>query len=753
MYMISKGIGGKSKNVFKTITSAVNLGRLLGLTLLTGLLVLRVLDPTIVERTRLQAFDLFQRLAPREVGQYPVVIVDIDDRSLAELGQWPWPRPLIADLTERIMQAGAVAIAFDIVFAEPDRLSPALVAADNPQLPEAVRAAMLEQPSNDQILADAFARSRVVVGQTSVRSGSQRMNLNEEIFQVPNAFIGQDPSPFLLKFPHLIQNLPVLEKVASGHGVFTVLPDSDGVYRRVPIVMLVEGALRLSLSPELLRVATGGDAFAIRANDAGIDGVVVGGQMIGTQGDGTVWTRFSHSDPKRFVSASDLFQGRVPPGRLAGHLVLVGTSAIGLEDFRATPLGVPMAGVELHAQLLENILGNHLLKRSNTANVQELFWIASLSLLVIALAPMMQASWLIASSLLLVSAYGAYSYLSFAWARSLVDPTFPIISTILSLMLISSTNYLREERRKRSIRNAFGQYVSPDLVAKLTDSSEALKLGGERRDLSVLFSDIRGFTTLAETFREDPQGLTRLMNRMLTAMSEPILEYGGTIDKFMGDAVMAFWNAPLDHPDHAPDACRAALKMVTAVHNLNQRRKRESSSGEEVRPIDIGIAVNTGTCFVGNMGSDTRFDYTAVGDTVNVASRLEGQTKSYGVRILVGEVTAKAIEDEFAVIELDLIRVKGKTEPERIYGLFGDKALAENLQFRALKSAVGAMLSAYRAGEWGLVLRRVGDVEKLVSALQLEMMGYCGLIRARLTRLQGTTPDETWTGIYDAQDK
>lgn len=739
--------------MFKTLTSTVNLGRLLGLALLAGLLVLRAIDPTIVERTRLQTFDLYQRLVPRETGNFPVVILDIDDRSLAELGQWPWPRTLLATLTERAMQAGAVALAFDIVFSEPDRLSPAVVAADNPQLPEDLRAVMLEQPSNDRILADAFARSRVVVGQTSVRIGTQRTNQIKDIRQIPHAFIGHDPTPFLLKFPNLIENLSVLEDAALGHGVFTVLPDSDGVYRRVPIVMMVEGALRLSLSVELLRVATGGNAFATRANEAGIEGVVVAGQMIRTQGDGTVWTRLSKSDPDRFVSAVDLIRGDLPPQRLQGRLVLVGTSAIGLEDFRATALGVPMAGVELHVQLLENILGNELLKRSNTADVQELFWVACLSLLVIALAPMMQASWLIVSSLLLVSAYASYSYLSFAWTSTLVDPTYPMFSTILSLMLTSSTNYLREERRKRRIRNAFGQYVSPDLVAKLADSPEGLTLGGERRDLSVLFSDIRGFTTLAETFREDPQGLTRLMNRMLTAMSEPILQYGGTIDKFMGDAVMAFWNAPLDHPDHASDACHAALKMVAAVHELNQQRKKDRSSGEEVRPIDIGIAVNTGTCFVGNMGSDTRFDYTAVGDTVNVASRLEGQTKSYGVRILVGEATAKAIEDKFAVIELDLVRVKGKTEPERIYGLFGDRALAENLQFRALKKAVEAMLTAYRAGEWGLVLRRVGDVEKLVSALQLEMWGYCALFRNRLNQLQETPPDENWTGVYDAQEK
>lgn len=739
--------------MWSRIAGMFSWGRIAGLTLLAGLLALRVVDPIVVERLRLQAFDLYQRIAPPEDRAFPVAILDVDDRSLAEIGQWPWPRTKIAELVDRAMQAGTVAVAFDIVFSEPDRLSPALIARDNPILPDHLRAEMLKLPSNDTILADSFARARIVTGQTSVRDATQTGVSAHQIRQVPHAIIGPDPTPFLLKFPELVQNLPELEGAAAGRGVFTVIPDPDGIYRRVPVVMMVEGALRLTLTAELLRIATGGDAFAIRSNEAGIDGVVVAGQLIRTQGDGTVWPRFSPSDPGRFVSAADLLNGRVPPGRLAGHLLLVGTSAIGLEDFRPTPLGVSMAGVEIHAQLLENILGGTLLSRDNSATGQELFWIAALSLLVISLAPMMRASWLIVSTLALVAAFATFSYALFLRNGQLIDPTYPVASMVLMVMLMSSTNYLREERRRREIRNAFGQYVSPDLVAQLADHPEALKLGGERRDLSVLFSDVRGFTTLSEGFRDDPQGLTRLMNGFLTVMSNAILEHGGTIDKFMGDAVMAFWNAPLPHPDHPRSACRAAVRMMRAVEKYNRQRRGAAKPGQQVHPIRIGIAVNTGPCFVGNMGSDTRFDYTALGDTVNLASRLEGQSKTYGVPIIVGSTTAEAVKGDFALIELDLIRVKGKTRPERIFALFGERRMAERKRFRALSAQVASMLKAYRAGHWDAAIARLDEIERRASDLRLDLSHYAALFRRRIGRLKTDPPGLGWDGVFDALEK
>lgn len=728
--------------------------RVAGLLVLAILLLIRIIDPIFVERLRLQAFDVYQRLHPRTPAVLPVAILDVDDRSLTEVGQWPWPRTEIAAMTEKAMQAGAVALAFDIIFSEPDRLSPERIAEDNPDLPAQIRTDLSELPSNDAQLAEAFARSRVVVGQTSVRNAGAGGGNATQPLDVPHAVIGPDPRPFMLRFPHLLQNLDELENAATGHGVFTVIPDPDGVYRRVPIVMYVQDKYRLGLSIELLRVATGGEAFAIRSNAAGIDGVVVARQLIQTQQDGTVWNNFSPSDPGRFVSATDLLNDRVPPDRLAGHLVLVGTSAIGLEDFRPTPLGVPMAGVEIHAQVLENILNKSLLTRPNYAIGMELVWIAAMSLLVIALAPILPARLLIVATLALVSGYLLFTYYLFVRNGQLIDPTMPVIATVVSAMLMSSVNYIREEVQRRQIRSAFGQYVSPDLVAELADNPDRLKLGGERRELTLLFTDVRGFTTISEAFADDPAGLTQLMNRFLTVMSDAVMDHGGTIDKYMGDAVMAFWNAPVDEADHARLACTAALDMLARIERLNAELLQKGGGADvKVPEIDIGIGLNTGQCVVGNMGSDKRFDYSALGDAVNLASRLEGQTKAYAVSIIIGSQTESLVRHDFALLELDLIRVKGKTVPEQIYALLGPKALTGSAAFEKLTQANGQMHAQYRSSNWDSAIHALTELREAAKELGVDLEGYCQVYSDRIQTYRDVPPEPGWGGVHEAAEK
>ncbi len=714
-------------------------------------LVIRVGDPVPVEALRNAAFDFYQQIKPREAVPVPVAILDIDDRSLEELGQWPWPRNRVAEMVRAATAAGAVAIAFDVVFAEPDRLSPAQIAADNPNLPPDLVIRLRSMADNDRILADAFAASRVVVGQTSVRTFEANREEKREMREVAHAFIGGDPMPFLQRFPDVVQNLDVLEDAASGRGVFSVRPDPDGVYRRVPLVMLVQDKVRLGLSPELLRVATGGEAFAVRVNEAGIEGVVVARQLVETASDGTVWPYLSPSSRARYVSAADLIGGTVPPGRLAGHLVLVGTSAIGLEDFRATPLGVAMAGVEIHAQLLENILTGTLLVRPNYAIGAELAITFLLCLLVIIFAPNLSGQVLIGSSLVLLTGYMALSWNLFATDRILIDPTFPVLSALLTVMLISTVNYLREERQRRQIRSAFGQYVSPALVEQLSRNQRELQLGGETRDLTLLFSDVRGFTAIAEAFKDDPEGLTQLMNRFLTVLCDGIMATGGTIDKFMGDAVMAFWNAPLDHPDHAASACAAALRMRADIAALNEVRAAEE--GGDAHRLNVGIGINTGTCVVGNMGSKTRFDYTALGDPVNVASRLEGQSRYYGVDIILGSATATAVGERFAVFELDRVRVVGKALPETIFALLGDAATRADPAFQALCAANAAMLRAYRARDWDGADAGLAQVRAMIVNAGLPLSAYCDLYATRIADLRATPPGEDWDGVFSSTKK
>ncbi len=727
--------------------------RIAALGLVAGLLALRAVDPVPVQIVRNLTFDAYQQIKPRDPVPLPVAILDIDDPSIAEIGQWPWPRNRIAELVDRATADGAAAIAFDIVFAEPDRLSPAQIAADNPDLPPDFRSALSALPGNDAALAHSFAASRVIVGQTSVRSAFAGLADLREVPEVPHAVVGPDPGPFLMAFPDLVENLPDLEAAAAGRGVFNVRPDPDGVFRRVPLVMSVEGRVRLGLAPELLRVATGGAPFAIRTNEAGIDGVVLAGQLVRTAGDGTVWPYLTPSDPARYVSAADLLGGRMPQGRLAGHLVLVGTSAIGLEDFRATALGVPMAGVEIHAQLVENILSDTLLVRPNYAVAVELASALALCLLVILLTPVLSAAVLIAASLIFLATFGLGSYSLFQNHRILLDPSFPMAAGLVTMIFMSTANYLREERRRRRIRTAFGQYVSRDLVDRLSENEEGLTLGGETRELTLLFSDVRGFTAIAESYREDPAALTQLMNRLLTNLSNAILARGGTIDKFMGDAVMAFWNAPLDHADHARSACAAGLGMIEAVERLNREREAEArAGGTAFMPLNVGIGINTGTCTVGNMGSDMRFDYTAVGDPVNLASRLEGQSRTYGLPVIVGSAT-RAQAEEFAFLEIDLIRVKGKLQAERIFALMGDANLRGTPVFAEAEAANGRMLAAYRAQDWDGAEAALSALDALDARLGRRLQGYLALYRRRIATGRATPPGADWDGVFDATDK
>ncbi|MFD0915110.1 CHASE2 domain-containing protein [Pseudahrensia aquimaris] len=745
----------------KALIAKFGLGRLAGLAVLGMMLAMRVWDPTPLQSFRNQAFDLYQRLQPREYQRQPVAIIDIDEASIRQHGQWPWPRTKLAELVNKVGAMGVAAIGFDIVFAEPDRLSPQLFADDNPTVSPKVRDALKSLPSNDAIFAAAISKAAVVVGQTSVRSGADVTLERPQMKDVPHAFLGPDPTKFMKKYPSIVQNLPELEAAAKGYGVFTIEPDSDGVFRRFPLVMMVQDKVRLFLSAEVLRVATGGDAFAVRSNAAGIDGIVVARQLIETNPYGAVWPHFSESRQERFVSAGDILDGKVPPERLRGHLTLVGTSAIGLEDYRATPMAQIMAGVEIHAQIIENILSKSMLVRPNYAIGAELATIALVGLLAIVLIPYLGAFWSFVLGGFLVGGYFAGSFLAFSQFRMLIDPTFPFLSTTAVFIVLSGANYFQEERRRRQIKQAFGQYVSPDLVNKLADKPGGLALGGETRELTVLFSDVRGFTAISEGFKHNPQGLTLLMNRFLNVLSQPILQHDGTIDKFMGDAVMAFWNAPLDHTQHAYSASLAAIEMREEVAALNAKeeeshriRKRDDPdyAGQFFR-INVGIGINTGDCVVGNMGSDNRFDYTALGDTVNLASRLEGQSKPYGIGIVIGSNTADLVADRLALLEIDLIRVKGKEDAERIYGLFGRDNLLASDGFQEMQRLNKSMLGSYRKQDWETAFAALELMRELDDDLGLGLDDYLLIYETRIAEYEANPPGRSWDGVFDALTK
>jgi adenylate cyclase len=719
--------------------------RLVCLALLVGLAVLRVVNPTPVEELRDRTFDTFQLLKPRAKAARPVTIVDIDEKSLAKLGQWPWPRTILADLIINLNNLGAVAIAFDAIFSEPDRLNPDVAAGTMRYLDEATRTKLRGLPSNDQILADAIKRSRVVLGETGLAAAMSEFN--KDLPLTGFATLGGDAEPFLFKFPGLLRNIPILEQSAAGRGLFTINPEHDGIIRRVPMVLEAQGHMMPSLSLEILRIITSTPTLLIRSDRAGIRSVAVRGLTIPTDSNAQIWVHFAPQDQSIYVSASDVLDGSVSLDKIKGKLVLVGTSAVGLNDIKTTPLSSPMPGVEVHAQVLESILTGDELARPNYMIVAELLAAMILGLLVIVFLPNLGPVMLVVVGALFASLLAGASWYAYTQHRLLIDFTYPLLSTTAVYLTLIFSSFVREQAQRRQIRSAFSQYLSPALVEQLAHSPEKLVLGGEEREMTIMFSDVRGFTSISESYRHDPQGLTALMNRFLTPLTNAILARKGTIDKYMGDAIMAFWNAPLDDPQHEINACEAAVDMLDRIDELNHQRELEAKQGGHVYiPLNVGVGLNTGVCVVGNMGSDLRFDYSVLGDSVNLASRLEGQSKEYGFPIIVGSKTALAAKEKFAILELDFIMVKGKKEPEVIYAIAGREDIAQSGRFQRQRNLTIEMLACYRGRDWEGALAAIKRGRQSDDARALELL--YNLYEARIRNYQKNPPPDDWNGAF-----
>jgi adenylate cyclase len=713
--------------------------------LLIALAVLRAADPAPVEEVRARIFDSFQVIEPRVKTAKPVIIVDIDERSIAKIGQWPWSRTLIADMVTNLTKLGAVVIAFDVIFAEPDRLNPDVAADIFRNLDEETRAKLRALPSNDQVLADAMRRSRVVMGQSGLSAPSAQLDTTLPVTGL--AMLGDDPQRFMFQFPGLLRNTPILEKNAAGRGLFTIRTERDGIVRRVPMMMQAQGATLPSLSFEILRVATGTDTIFIKSDKAGIKSIAVKGLEIPTDRNGQLWVHFAPHDPSIYVPAVDLLEGRVKPELVARKLVLIGTSAVGLLDLKTTPIDPVMPGVEIHAQVLESALTRAVLTQPNYGFVIEFFAAILFGILVIIFAPFFGPISLAAVGGLFASLLIGTSWYFYTQHRLLIDFTYPLLSTTAIYLTLIFTAFVREQAQRRQIRSAFGQYLSPALIEQLAQSPEKLVLGGEEREMTIMFSDVRGFTTISESFKQDPQGLTTLMNRFLTPLTNAILDRKGTIDKYMGDAIMAFWNAPLEDKQHQLNACEAAIDMLERIDVLNQQRAIEAKENDQpFIPINVGVGLNTGVCVVGNMGSDLRFDYSVLGDSVNLASRLEGQSKEYGFPIIVGSRTALAVKDKFAILELDFIMVKGKKEPEVIYAIAGREETAQSARFQRLRNLTIEMLACYRSRDWEGALAAIERGRRTDEAGALELL--YNLYEARIQGYQKNPPAEDWNGAF-----
>jgi adenylate cyclase len=717
-----------------------------GFLLILLFLGLHAWNPPLIEAARLKVFDQYMRIKPRQPPQpSPVVIVDIDEISLEDVGQWPWPRTVFARLIDRLAEMGAAVIAFDVIFSEADRLSPAEFAASLDGLDPTIVASLGALPDNDTAMAAAMERHRVILGQpASTQPLVQAAAASAPPMTV--ASINGDPRPYLVRFADLVRSVPVLEEAAQGVGLVTFDADLDGVVRRVPAVVDVSGRIVPTLAIEALRVATGQPTIATRSGEGGIEAIVLQGVAIPTDGQAQIWIHYTPHQPDRYVSAADVLDGRVDPARIAGRIAIVGSSAAALGDIKATPVSARMPGVEVHAQLLETIYTNDHLRRPSYAPGAERVFFVGMGLVLAIAGPLLPAGLL--PVVLLVSVLGtiSLSWYAFAAHSLLIDAAYPAFAIVALVLWLALAKYIREQAMRRSIRGAFGQYLSPVMVDQLVSDPQQLKLTGDTRELSIMFCDIRDFTTLSESYANAPEDLTRFMNRYLTAMTEQIMERSGTIDKYIGDAIMAFWNAPLDVPHHARLACLAALGMTKRVRELGEEAQATGAD----RAIRIGVGINSGECYVGNLGSEQRFNYSVLGDPVNVASRLEGQTKTYGVEIIVGDTTMAGAPD-LAGLRLDLVRLKGKTQPVWLFGLLGDAELAGSKEFVALARAHDAMLETYRRQDWDGAERQLTGCQAFGKPFRLGRL--YDLYAERILALRQDPPGPDWDGVYVAPSK
>ncbi|TRW14850.1 CHASE2 domain-containing protein [Glacieibacterium frigidum] len=719
------------------------------------LLALHVAEVPVLRQLGNLLFDTYQRAAPRPYEPAPVKVVDIDDETLQRLGQWPWPRTDVARLTKLLTDAGAAAIAFDIVFSESDRTSPSRVAKMLAASPDARGdyADVARMADHDALFGQALGTAPSIPGFFMTRDA----NPARPEQKAGVAVLGSPIDAALPAFAGAIVPLPVLAKSAAGAGFVSIVGDSDGIIRRAPLLARVGDQIVPSLSLEALRVAQQAGALVIRGTDgsgemgggeAGVVKIKVGDFEIPTTPAGELWMNYTEPRPDRIVPAWKILTGAYSPAQLqalfAGNIVFIGTGAAGLRDLVATPVRERELGVIVHAQAVEQmILGRFVVRPDWAPGVERLLLVVFGLTLSLAL-PRLGATRGGVLFFLMVGGVFAASWYAYRDQQLLIDPTVPALAVLSAYMFVTAFTFYREESARRYIHQAFDRYLSPELVERIARDPGQLQLGGEERDMTVMFCDVRSFSRISESL--GPQEIIKFLIEFLTPMTDILLAKKATIDKYIGDAVLAFWNAPLDDPDHATNAARGALAMVDELARLNALDPRPPGS---LWPggVKIGIGLNTGRCCVGNMGSAQRLSYSIIGDTVNLASRIEGLTKYYGVAVAVGAELASRL-DGFALLELDAVRVVGRDAPERIYALLGTPE-APPPGFAALRERHAAMLAAYRAQDWDAA-QAVLD-EAVLAAAGLEKLQ--GIYAERIAAYRVAPPGADWDGVYQATEK
>jgi len=665
-------------------------------------LVIRILDPSFIESVRLRYFD--QLVTSQPVQDIPVNVVNIDEQTLDRFGQFPFPRDIYAKIIRTLYDRGAGLVVFNVLMPEPDRFN------------------------KDAELALTIEKNPVVL--PTLGHIKQKNTSREHSATV----VGQDPADRIVEYPGLIANVERLEQAAVGVGIVNTFPEIDGVVRRTPLIIMSQEKLYPSLALETLRVAAGDNAFQVKIGDEGVDAVRVPKfGKITTDALGRIWIDWSQQAKQ--YSLAQL------PETFNGEIVIVGVSAAGLVNPIATARG-EVWPQDVQAAVLGTMLSGTTIQRPEWVEHGEIVALLVAGFLVIFLGRWTYAfipviAVLGSAHFIVLHIYTQYHYL--------VDITWFICGTGLVYAHAYTVKFVSEFLQKQQIRKQFQSYLSPDLVAKLVKDPSLLKLGGEEKELSIMFTDVRGFTSISEHYGKDVQGLTKIMNRYMTAMTRKILENDGTLDKYIGDAQMAFWNAPLDETQHCKDAVKAALEMLTDLRSFN-----EEISKEGIPAFGMGLGINTGVVVVGNMGSEQRFDYTCLGDAVNLASRLEGQSKNYGVDIVLGPVTAERLGDTYFTIHLDRIAVKGKKQGVDIYTVFYNPKPHDSAEWQRHKKIHNNMLTCYRDRNWDLAASLIPGIK---GAFGGGLDHYYDIWLERIEEMRVKNLPDDWDGTYYATSK
>ena len=690
-----------------------------------------------------------------------IVVVDIDELSLEHEGRWPWSRNKLARLLDQLFDVYAVnLVAFDVVFAEPEENTGLTVIEqlrqEHPQLDEVFsqRLKLLREGlDHDREFARAIQGRRVILGYFFSDAGPTGRAPKVGMLPPPTFRAGQFSGRGInfAEADGYGANLALLQRQALDAGHFISEPDQDGVVRRVPLLYQYEGNYYAALALAVAKAALGAEqVVAGFPNDsrpsrqyAEMEWLDVGGTRIPV--DDGVRALVPFRGPQGtfpYVSATDVIQGRADPRVLRDKIVLVGTTAKGLLDLRATPVAPDFPGVEVHANLISGILGGAQIENGRTHVKENPAYTLGAEFVLVLVCGLIMALWLPALSPLAAAATTVVLLMGIVgtnlaiwqWAN-LVFPLATGVLAVLTLFLFNmSYGYLVEERGKRQLAGRFGQYIPPELVEELSENPQAMALNSENKEMTVLFSDVRNFTTISEGLA--PKELTALMNEYLTPMTGIIFKHRGTIDKYMGDAIMAFWGAPLDDPDHARNALNAAMAMLLELRAIQQRFRDKGWPA-----IRIGVGLSTGNMSVGNMGSEFRQAYTVMGDAVNLGARLEGLTKTYGVALIVSEATRNAVP-EYAYRELDRVRVKGKDKPVTIYQPLG-LATQIDAKYKGQLRLYREALKLYRAQNWDLAELQFLNLSRANARDPLY-----ALYAERVAIFRQNPPQADWDGVF-----